>query len=232
MSSTERAALLDQARAQGADAVKKWEKLYRAAPLIAPINGTVIVRKMEPGQTVSQADPILVLADELMVLVQMDETDIGRISLGQRVSIDLDAYPGKSVPGRVTHIAFEAETVNNVTVYAVEVTPERVPDFFRSGMTAFVRFRVSTVSDVVAVPENAVQHRRRGAVVLVQDQKAGTANAVPVQVGLSDGKYVEIKSGIAAGQLVVVPKFQAKERGERRGGGSPFTPQMGGGGRR
>ncbi|MFH1848394.1 MAG: biotin/lipoyl-binding protein, partial [Candidatus Omnitrophota bacterium] len=75
MSSTERAALVDAARAQGEEALRYWEEAYKKTPVIAPINGEVIVRSVEPGQTVTASDTVLVLSDRLVVSAQFDETD-------------------------------------------------------------------------------------------------------------------------------------------------------------
>ena len=107
MSSTERAALLDAARGYGADAVKYWEEVYKPTPLIAPIDGEVIVSTDQPGQTVTSSEAIVVLSDRLIVQAQVDETDVGRIKLGQGSSISLDAYPEIKVNGVVDHIYYE-----------------------------------------------------------------------------------------------------------------------------
>ncbi|MFH1684297.1 MAG: efflux RND transporter periplasmic adaptor subunit [Candidatus Margulisiibacteriota bacterium] len=112
MSSSDRAALLDAARAKGEEEVKKWEDVYNSTPIVAPLNGFIIQRAVEPGQTISTADPILVMADYLIVKAQVDETDIGTIKLGQKVNIELDAYPGKPIAGKVEHIAFESKTIS------------------------------------------------------------------------------------------------------------------------
>ena len=98
MSSTERAALLDSARAYDEETARYWEDVYKATPLIAPINGDVIVSTDEPGQTVTSSDVVLVLSDQLIVQAQVDETDIGRVKVGQEASISLDAYP--SIKGK------------------------------------------------------------------------------------------------------------------------------------
>ncbi|MFH1684552.1 MAG: efflux RND transporter periplasmic adaptor subunit, partial [Candidatus Margulisiibacteriota bacterium] len=101
MSSSDRAALLDAARAKGEEEVKKWEDVYKPTPIVAPLNGFIIQRAVEPGQTISTADPILVMADYLIVKAQVDETDIGSIRIGQDVNIELDAYPGQPIAGKV-----------------------------------------------------------------------------------------------------------------------------------
>ena len=93
MSSTDRAALIDAARLQGADTLKYWEKAYKPISIVSPINGTVIVRSVEPGQTVTTSDDIIIISDRLIVKAQVDETDIGRVMIGQSADITLDSHP-------------------------------------------------------------------------------------------------------------------------------------------
>src|SRR5512139_343310 len=133
MSSTERAALIDAARARGPEEVKRWEELYRATPILAPLDGTLITRNLEPGQTFTSVDAVFVMSDFLVVNAQVDETDLAQIRLRQSASIVLDAYPDQSFTGKVSQIAYDAKTVNNVTTYVVEVLPDKTPHFMRSG---------------------------------------------------------------------------------------------------
>ncbi|MCX5712736.1 MAG: efflux RND transporter periplasmic adaptor subunit [Candidatus Omnitrophica bacterium] len=144
MSSTERAALLDAARAQGAEAMKYWEEVYKATPLISPVSGEVIVSTNEPGQTVTAADIVIVLSDHLVAQAQVDETDIGKVKAGQGVLVTLDAYPQIKVKGKVDHIFYESKLVNNVNIYQVDIVLETVPAVFRSGMTATVNIIENT----------------------------------------------------------------------------------------
>lgn len=221
ISSSERAALLDAARAKGEEELAHWESLYKPAPLLAPLAGTIIARKVEPGQTVTAADPVLVLADRLIVKAQVDETDIGRIRIGQPAEIVLDAYAGESMRARVDHIAYEAETVNNVTIYKVDVVPERVPDFMRSGMTANVTVLVEARENVLLLPSGAVHREGAAAVVRVPGREGAT---VPVETGLDDGKWVEIVSGVSEGDAVLVSAFTLPSAPDRLT--SPFAPTM------
>ena len=161
MSSTDRAALLDVARAKGAAEVRHWEDIYRPTPIVAPLAGVVIQRATEPGQTIAATDSVFVISDHLLVVAQVDETDMARVQLGQNAQVGLDAYPGEKVTGKVHRIAFEAKTVNNVTMYDVQIDPEKVPDFMRSGMTASVQFKVEEHKNVVAVPSTLV-HQENG----------------------------------------------------------------------
>lgn len=224
MSSSERAALLDSARSQGPEALARWETAYKPAPLVAPLDGTVIVRAVEPGQTVTTADPVVVVADRLIVKAQVDETDIGAIAVGQSAAISLDAFPDEEIPATVDHVAYEATTVNNVTIYEVDVLPDEVPEVMRSGMTATVTFTVAGKPDALVVPAEAVRQRGGAAEVLVPSAKPwDKPSAVEVQTGLTDGKWTEITAGLADGQAVLAPTIHLpRGTGTRRS--SPLTP--------
>jgi macrolide-specific efflux system membrane fusion protein len=223
MSSTDRAALLDAARARGDAELARWQDLYKAAPLLAPLDGVIIARKVEPGQTVTAADTVLVLSDRLIVKAQVDETDIGQVVEKQEAEIDLDAYPGQVIAARVDHIAYEAETVNNVTVYQVDVLPERVPEFMRSGMTADVTFHVRKITDVLTLPTEAVRVTEEGATVQVAGGRPQDApRTVPVETGLDNGKVIEVTSGVSEGQAVLVPSFELPRI--KSTGSNPLVP--------
>lgn len=209
MSSTDRAALLDAARARGPAELEHWKEIYKATPIVAPLDGTIIARDAEPGQTVTASDVLLVMSDVLIVEAQVDETDLAQIALGQDVVVALDAYPEKGFPAKVSHIAYESETVNNVTIYKVEVLPDQVPAFLRSGMTATVTFTAQAASGVLVMPAEAV-HEEDGRQVVWVPGPAGNGgkSSRPVQLGLRDGKRYELKGGLAEGDLVLVPRVQ------------------------
>lgn len=227
MSSTERAALLDAARAQGEEAVKYWEDVYKPTPLMSPIDGEVIVSTDEPGQTVTSSDVVIVVSDRLIVQAQIDETDIGSVTLGQDVAIGLDAYPQIKVNGKVDHIYYESKIVNNVTIYQVDIIPETVPAVFRSGMSAGVNIIEKTKDNVLVVPTDAVKRRKDGNYVLVSQDAGGKNTEKKVELGLSDEKNVEIVSGLDVNDkiLIVTKKIVASSDKQQS---SPLLP-MGGG---
>jgi len=229
MSSSERAALLDAARAKGPAEVKYWEDVYKPAPIVAPLNGFIIKRNMEPGQFFSLSDTVLVMADRLIVQAQVDETDIGRIRVNQQANIVLDAYPDKPIPGHVEQIAYESQTINNVTVYMINVLPESVPPFFRSGMSATVNFKMDERTNVLKLPLDAV--KKKGGRSYVFRRQNGTIKAIQVQTGLENSSEVEIMSGLSEGDELVIPTQNiiqdTLERDTHRG---PFN--FFGGGRR
>ncbi len=136
LSSSERAALLDIAKSQGEQEYKKWQEIYKPTPIIAPLDGFIIVRNKEPGQTVTTNDNIVVMADELIIKAFVDETDLRYVKLGQKVRVSLDAYPDIKFSGIVEHIAYESNEISNVKVYEVKIKPVFSPtgSFFSSPM--------------------------------------------------------------------------------------------------
>jgi len=225
MSSTERAALLDAARGKGPEEVARWEEIYRATPILAPIDGTLILRKVEPGQSFTSADAVFVMSDRLIVIAQVDETDIGQIRLKQPARLELDAYPGQSFEGRVAQIAYDAKTVNNVTTYEVDVLPKKIPPFMRSGMTANVTFRIQTRQDVLLVPGNAIRVRDgRSYALRPNPADPGKRAEQEVEVGLSDGKRTEIQSGVEEGDTLLVARMKTGSKNGQKKATNPFMP--------
>lgn len=221
MSSSERATLLDAARARGPQELKRWEDFYKPAPILSPIDGSVISRNVEPGQSFTTADAIFVLSDRLTVKAQVDETDIAEIRLRQAAQIALDAYPKETFPAQVDQIAFDATTVNNVTTYVVDVLPENAPSFLRSGMTANVTFSVASKADALQAPLEAVKPSGGKATVLVPGKKGeGPAEKI-IETGLNDGRQVEILSGLSEGDRLLIPQ---KKAAKNNAGTSPFSP--------
>ncbi|MBN8218694.1 MAG: efflux RND transporter periplasmic adaptor subunit [Spirochaetes bacterium] len=224
MSSSERAALLDTASAQGTNELARWQKLYKATPIIAALDGTIINRAKEPGQGVSTGDAVLVIADRLIVRVQVDETDIGKLKVGLATSINLDAYPQSRFRGTVDHIAWEATLVNNVTMYIVDVLPIEAPEFMRSGMTANVQFEVARREGVLAVPVAALLQRSNLTAVLQKDAATGRLRPHRVVAGLNDGRNVEILSNLSEGDTYYVSATPWTPGSRRSQGNNPFMP--------
>lgn len=230
MSSTERAALIDAARGKGEEALKYWKEAYKPIPLISPINAEVIVATTQPGQTVTTADAVVVLSDELIARAQVDETDIGRIAVGQDAVIVLDAYADTQIKGKVEHIYYESETVNNVTVYKVDVIPVEVPPFFRSGMNSTVDFTVGGKENILLVPVGAVHKDKDEDYVLLKQKDSSVPLKRRVKLGITDDKNYEILSGITADDvlLMTTEEYVFSESSDSAGS-NPFLPKMPGG---
>jgi macrolide-specific efflux system membrane fusion protein len=223
MSSTERAALVDAAGSKGTETQQYWEEVYKQSPIMSPIDGEVIVRSVEPGQTATTSDAVIVLSDRLIVSAQFDETDIGKVKVGQDAVIALDAYPDNKIKGAVDHIAYESELINNVNIYNVDILPLEIPDFFRSGMSANVEVIEQERRNVLLIPVEAITKEQGKAYVTV---KSGSRNKIEkreVNIGLSDEKNVEIISGLSPTDIVFVQN-QAYSLQKKQVGKSPFMP--------
>ncbi len=232
LSSAERAALLDAARAKGTTELKYWQDVYKPAPLIAPIDGFIILRSMEPGQTVSVSDPILVMADKLIVKANVDETDLSRVKVGERTTIVLDAYPDKSIDGVVEHIKYESQVINNVTVYEVDVIAKEVPSYFRSGQSATANFQEENKQGVLLIPTKAIKKSNGQSYVFIKG-KSGNLRPVKIQVGVESGDQSEITSGVSEEQEVTIPDSKtAQDLLSNPRGGGPFGGMFGGNRRR
>ncbi|MCK9603815.1 MAG: HlyD family efflux transporter periplasmic adaptor subunit [Candidatus Omnitrophica bacterium] len=223
MSSTERAALLDAAEGQGEETLKYWKETYKGIPLLSPIDGEVIVATTQPGQTVTTADAVIVLSDELIVRAEVDETDIGKIKVGQNANITLDAYQDQKIKASVEHIYYESETVNNVTIYKVDLKPEKVPSFFRSGMNATVDFITESKDHILIIPVEAVRKEKGKSFVLVRQESSKNPSKTEVDLGITDDKNVEVISGVnEKDRILITTKKYVLPNGAA--GTNPFLP--------
>lgn len=228
VSSTERATLLDAARARGPEELARWEQFYKPTPVMAPLDGTVIARLLEPGQTASADNPILVLSDRLIVRAQVDETDMAKIALNQPAEIRLDAYPDQILAAHVEHIAFESETVNNVIIYNIEVLPNDPPAFVRSGMSAAVTFIISQTNNVLLLPMGTLQgDGSERTVKTPAPNNKGEPITKVVTIGMDDGRNAEIVAGLSEGDIVLTSAFTLGSNSTANQKSSPLSPAFG-----
>ncbi len=219
MSSSERALLLDTARAQNPKDAAYWEKMFKPVFIVAPLDGILIKKSVNPGQIVSPGDALFAMSDHLVVKAQVDETDLAHIQLGQDAVITLDAYPGQFVDAVVDQIAFEAQTVNNVTVYEVDVLPKTVPPFMRSGMTANATFIIAKKTGALVLPFESITHADGKTTVLVDDPAhPNTPMKKEITTGITDGQKVEVVAGLKEGDKIEVPEVTIG------GGPNPVPP--------
>lgn len=224
MSSTDRAALIDAARAQGDKQLEYWENVYKPIPLVAPISGTVIVRALEPGQAALTTTAILVISDRLLVKANVDETDIGRVKKSQTTEISLDAYPDVRVKGSVRLIKFESTTVNNVTTYEVHILPDKVPPVFKSGMSANIKIYDNVKKNVLLIPRYVITYENGQAFVMLKRKDHTEPEKVRISTGLDDDHNVEILSGLSENDAVVSSQLLFIPNDDREAGGNPFMP--------
>jgi len=193
ISSTDRAALMDAARAAGGKEVSFWQDIYKPAPLIAPLDGHIISTAVVPGQVVVTAQIVFTMSDHLIVQASVDETDLNHVYLGQPVDITFDSFPDAHLTGKVHEIAYDATTVNNVTTYTVNIFLNSTPDYVRSGLSANVFLVVSDRKQVLRIPTDAIA--QDGSVLLIQGQDQPPV-AQKIKVGLTDGVWTEVLSGL------------------------------------
>lgn len=223
MSSTDRAALLDAAYLKGEE-VEYWKEVYKATPLIAPIDAEVIVRAVEPGQTVTSSDAVVVLSDRLIVKAQFDETDIGKVKLGQTAVVSLDAYPKVKVKAVVDHISYESEIVNNVTIYEVDVLPETTPEVFRSGMSANVEIIEKSKDNTLIIPLEAIQREEESTFVLLSQGEGELPLKQKVVLGISNETSIEVVSGLRPEDKIIIQTEKYSLPKDMSSGGNPFMP--------
>ena len=196
--------------------------------ITAPVDGTVVARRMDVGQTVAasfQAPTIFEIAQDLtkmQVDTNVDESDIGRVKVGQRATFNVDAYPGTSFPSLVAQIRQAPINTQNVITYDVVVAVDNGALKLFPGMTANVRILADQQRDVLKIPNAAFRfrpvvdpntvhaasrvaggsHGKQEIYVLGDD---GNPRAVPVQAGLTDGNFTAITGGdLREGMRVVL----------------------------
>jgi len=176
----------------------------------APISGTVASVSTQVGETVaaSFAAPTFVTIVDLTrleVRASVDETDIGRVRIGQEVTLRVDAFAGTQLPGVVRTIYPKAELVDNVVTYVVVVdflgTEGRT---LRPEMTVHVDFPLARRDDVVALPRAAVFEEAGRAWVVARDGEGWRER--DVATGLATAREIEIVSGLAAGEVVIADR--------------------------
>jgi macrolide-specific efflux system membrane fusion protein len=214
MSSSERAAMIDMARAAGDNEYNRWETIYKPTPIVTPMNGFIILRKNEPGQSVTAADAILVMADDLIIEANIDETDLRYIQRGLEIEIYLDAYPDDKFKGIVEHIAHEASVISNVTVYTIKIKPIEKPKVFRAGMTATITIISQYKENALSIPSDFITDKGQSKTIMIKTGKKGKNAFVhrEVETGVTDGKFTEIISGLTKNETAVVFKSGDKEK--------------------
>ncbi|MDD2773779.1 MAG: HlyD family efflux transporter periplasmic adaptor subunit, partial [Elusimicrobiales bacterium] len=220
-SSSERTALLDSVNIKTAspDERKMVEQAYKLIPVVASIDGKVIKRAAEPGQSVAQGKEIVILADRLIVKTSVDETDIGAVREGQTADFYLDAFPKDKYAGSVVSIAHDATEKEGVTAYAVKVLPSRPIPVLRSGMTADMLITTKRRHNVVYLPKKAVSYRDGDTYVKMRDAGGKKVLEKNVSVGDANEKYIEVASGLSLSDTV----YYSTAAVEAEGTGVQFT---------
>ncbi|WP_340689865.1 efflux RND transporter periplasmic adaptor subunit [Hydrogenobacter thermophilus] len=190
------------------------ETNLRYTKIVSPVDGIVITKNVEVGQTVAasfQTPTLFLIAKDLskmQVEATVSEADIGKIKEGQEVEFTVDAYPGRVFRGRVSQVRLSPVNIQNVITYTVIIPVDNSHMLLKPGMTANVSFLVAKKTGVLRVPNVALRVRLRGE----KQQGAGVwalrdnrPVRVPVKTGISDGTYTEVVAGdLKEGDKVIV----------------------------
>ena len=204
-------AQVDQVRAQLAQS----EEDLRNATIVSPIDGVVLSRDREVGDAVSSiltmgsgATLIMTVGDlrEVYVKGKVDESDIGRVYLGQPARITVESYKDQKFAGKVTKISPMGVEKDNVTTFEVRVSISNESRKLMATMTANAEIMLEERKGVLAIPEGAIIYKKdRSTEVEIPDNtiEAGKRR-VPVTAGISNGSKTQILKGLSEGQQVIL----------------------------
>lgn len=217
------------------------------ATITSPIDGVVLSKSVEEGQTVAASfstPELFTIAQDLtnmQVVADVDEADIGDVKEGERVSFTVDAYPDDTFEGEVKQVRQEATTTNNVVTYEVVISAPNADLKLKPGLTANVTIYTAERKGVLSVPSKALrftpQNETVGKMKIVDAANAknkvwtiegNSIVAHKVNIGMTDGTNTQIVGGIAEGTKVVtglnVMGGEEKMPMEAQGEKSPFAP--------
>ena len=192
------------------------------ATITSPIDGTVISKSVEEGQTVAASfntPELFTIAKDLtnmQVVADVDEADIGAVKEGDRVTFTVDAYPDDTFEGTVKQVRLQATTTNNVVTYEVVISAQNADLKLKPGLTANVTIYTQERTGVLAVANKALRFTPTketvGKDMKIVDCKGKnkvwtlngkTLTAHPVSIGQTDGMHTEITKGLKVGQQIV-----------------------------
>ena len=217
------------------------------ATITSPIDGVVLSKSVEEGQTVAASfstPELFTIAQDLtnmQVVADVDEADIGDVKEGERVTFTVDAYPDDTFEGEVKQVRQEATTTNNVVTYEVVISAPNADLKLKPGLTANVTIYTAERKGVLSVPSKALrfipQKETVGKMKIVDAANAknkvwtiegNSIVAHKVNIGMTDGTNTQIVSGIAEGTKVItglnVTGGEEKMPMEAQGEKSPFAP--------
>ena len=234
--------------------VSQKEQLTKAqtnlgyATITSPIDGVVLSKAVEEGQTVAASfntPELFSIAKDLKdmrVIADIDEADIGEVKEGENVKFTVDAFPNDTLEGVVTQVRQEATTTNNVVTYEVVISAPNADLKLKPGLTANVTIFTAEKNNVLSVPSKALRYTPTvetiGKKYKIQDcngknkvwtLEGNVLKAHAVQIGISDGSHTEIISGISNGVQVITELKEIMPEGEDEAAQneterSPFAP--------
>ncbi len=228
------------------ESVQKAQTNLGYATITSPIDGVILSKSVEEGQTVAASfntPELFVIAQDLTnmrVIADIDEADIGGVKEGQRVSFTVDAFPDDHFEGAVTQVRQQATTESNVVTYEVVISAPNKDLKLKPGLTANVTIFTLEKNDVLAVPAKALRFQPNEAFLqkgeTIDDcegdhklwTKEGTVfKAHKVEIGTSNGMMTEITGGIKEGTEVLTD-FNisgGNAEAEQQQNSNPFMPR-------
>ena len=227
--------------------VQRAQTNLGSATITSPIDGVVLSKSVEEGQTVAASfstPELFTIAQDLtnmQVVADVDEADIGDVKEGERVTFTVDAYPDDTFEGKVKQVRQEATTTNNVVTYEVVISAPNADLKLKPGLTANVTIYTAERKGVLSVPSKALrftpQKETVGKMKIVDVANAknkvwtiegNSIVAHKVNIGMTDGTNTQIVGGIAEGTKVItglnVMGGEEKMPMEAQGEKSPFAP--------
>ena len=235
-----------QSVASSRESVQKAQTNLGYATITSPIDGVVLSKSVEEGQTVAASfntPELFTIAQDLTdmrVIADIDEADIGGVQEGQRVTFTVDAFPDDKFEGQVTQVRQQATTSSNVVTYEVVISAPNKDLKLKPGLTANVTIFTLEKNDILAAPAKALRFMPNEALLSkgqqIEDVEAktkvwtlegNTFKAHAVEVGTTNGMLTEIVSGISAGTEVLVDFKLSGGETEQAGqqAQNPFMPR-------
>jgi HlyD family secretion protein len=227
------------------ESVQKAQTNLGYATITSPIDGVVLSKSVEEGQTVAASfntPELFTIAQDLTdmrVIADIDEADIGGVKEGQRVTFTVDAFPDDRFEGAVTQVRQQATTSSNVVTYEVVISAPNQDLKLKPGLTANVTIFTLEKNDVLAVPAKALRFMPNEALLQkgqtiadveaptkVWTMEGSTFQAHKVEVGTTNGMLTEIVSGISEGQEVLVDfSLSGGDEQQDQQAQNPFMPR-------
>lgn len=238
----------DKARQQVAtsrESVQKAQTNLGYATITSPIDGVVLSKSVEEGQTVAASfntPELFTIAKDLTdmrVIADIDEADIGGVKEGQRVTFTVDAFPDDHFEGAVTQVRQQATTESNVVTYQVVISAPNKDLKLKPGLTANVTIYTLELEDAMAIPAKALRFMPNEALLkegqTIEDTEASQKvwtlegnifKAHAVETGTTNGILTEIKSGISEGTEVLVDfNINDGDNPQQGQASNPFMPR-------
>jgi HlyD family secretion protein len=217
---------------QAGGALRVAETNLGYTTIYSPVNGTVVSRNVDVGQTVAasfQTPTLFTIAQDLTKMqidTNVDEADIAKAKVEQKANFTVDAYPEKTFSGKVTQVRSAPIVTQNVVTYDVVIGVDNKEMLLKPGMTANVSILTHTVDNVVKLPNAALRYRPSGRekaegkaegrkeaagprVYVIGKDKS--PQAVPVKLGISDGSFTQLLDGnLKEGDVLITEEIRAK----------------------